>query len=139
MWMAVALSQLTPTHKSPIPRMVKLDEVKLLLVNETLGRVSCRSLAFSICCASSASAENALTAIGTSCRLCAWRCAVTTISGATLGPLELSCAYAGNASVAPATPIIRVALTLIRPLLIGAVFLRLLREGRLMQGEAIWQ
>ena len=65
-WIAVALSQLTPTQRSPMPRIVKLDEVKLVLVKVTLGRVSCRSDGFSICCASSDSAEKALTAIGTS-------------------------------------------------------------------------
>ena len=60
-----------------MPRMVKLALVKFDLVKETLGRVSCRSLAFSICCASSASLSNALTAIGTSCSDWFWRCAVT--------------------------------------------------------------
>ncbi len=79
-WIAVALSQLTPTHRSPMPRMVKLELVKLLLVNETLGRVSCKSLAFSICCASSASWVNALTAIGTLCSDSARRWAVTTMT-----------------------------------------------------------
>ena len=37
MWMAVALSQVTPTHRSPMPRMVKLAEVKFVLVNVTFG------------------------------------------------------------------------------------------------------
>ena len=54
-----------------MPRMVKLELVKFDFVNDTFGSVSWRSLAFSICCASSASASKALTAIGTSCRLCA--------------------------------------------------------------------
>ena len=40
MWIAVALSHDAPTHKSPIPRMVKLDPVKLPLVKVTLGKVS---------------------------------------------------------------------------------------------------
>jgi hypothetical protein len=31
-WIPVAESQEKPVHKSPMPRMVKLDEVKLVLV-----------------------------------------------------------------------------------------------------------
>ena len=81
-WIAVAWSQFTPVHKSPMPRMVKLEVVKLVLVKVTLGSVSCRSAGFSICCASSASAEKAETAIGTFCSDWAWRCAVTTITSA---------------------------------------------------------
>ncbi len=37
MWMAVALSHVTPTHRSPMPRIVKLDEVKFVLVKVTDG------------------------------------------------------------------------------------------------------
>ena len=39
-WMAVAESQEVPTHRSPMPRMVKLDPVKLPLEKTTFGRVS---------------------------------------------------------------------------------------------------
>ena len=39
-WIAVALSQVVPTHRSPMPRMVKLASVKFVLVKVTLGRVS---------------------------------------------------------------------------------------------------
>ena len=46
----------------------------------TLGSESCRSDVFLICCFSSASVLNALTAIGTSCRRWLERCAVTMIS-----------------------------------------------------------
>ena len=104
-WIAVALSQVTPTQRSPTPRMVKMPPPeKLPLVKVTLGSVSWRSLAFLICCFSSASALNAETAIGTSCRLSAWRCAVTMITspGAevassawpTVSPVLVSCAKA---------------------------------------------
>src|SRR3546814_2154532 len=37
-WIAVALSQVVPTHRSPIPRIVKLAPVKLVLVKVTFGR-----------------------------------------------------------------------------------------------------
>src|SRR3546814_10547530 len=36
-WIAVALSQVVPTHRSPMPRIVKLAPVKLVLVKVTLG------------------------------------------------------------------------------------------------------
>ena len=48
-----------------MPRMVKLALVKFVLVKVTLGRESCRSDVFLICCFSSASVLKALTAIGT--------------------------------------------------------------------------
>ena len=63
-----------------MPRMVKLDEVKLVLVNVTLGRLSWRSAALLICCRSSAWALKADTAIGTRCSDSARRCAVTMMS-----------------------------------------------------------
>ena len=52
-WIAVALSQVTPTHRSPMPRMVKLDEVKLVLVKVTLGSVCWSAGGLTICCFSS--------------------------------------------------------------------------------------
>ena len=39
-WIAVALSQVVPTHRSPMPRMVKLAPVKFVLVKVTFGSVS---------------------------------------------------------------------------------------------------
>jgi hypothetical protein len=78
-WMPVAVSQEKPTQRSPTPRMVKLDEVKLVLVKVTLGTVSCRSLAFSICWRSSWAPLKAVTEIGTSWSSCARRWAVTMI------------------------------------------------------------
>ncbi len=39
-WMAVALSHDTPTQRSPMPRIVKLELVKFDLVKDTLGNVS---------------------------------------------------------------------------------------------------
>ena len=60
--------------------MVNTPLVKFDLVKVMLGSVSWRSDALSICCAARLCAVKALTAIGTSCRLCDWRCAVTTIS-----------------------------------------------------------
>ena len=120
--MAVALSQVTPTQRSPIPRMVKLELVKFDFVKETLGSVSCKSLAFSICWASRASASKALTAMGTSCSDWFWRWAVTIM---TFGPIRrlsrsssgVSCAKAGNEIALAQIPASREALTLINPLL----------------------
>lgn len=76
----VAPSQVTPTHRSPMPRMVKLELLKLVFVKVTLGSVCRSATGLTICCFSRLSAVNALTAIGTSCNRCYWRCAVTTTS-----------------------------------------------------------
>ena len=81
-WIAVAWSQVTPTHRSPMPRIVKLEEVKFVFVKVMLGSDCCNATGLTICCLSRLSAVNAVTAIGTSCSRCDWRCAVTTISGA---------------------------------------------------------
>ena len=83
-----------------MPRIVKLDDVKFVLVKVTFGSVSCRSDGFSICCASSDSAEKALTAIGTSCSRSDWRCAVTTISPPNASRATSSSASCANAGVA---------------------------------------
>ena len=39
-WMPVAWSHEKPVQRSPTPRMVKLDEVKLVLVKVTFGTLS---------------------------------------------------------------------------------------------------
>ena len=78
--MPVAVSQVAPVHKSPMPRMVKLEVVKLVLVNVTFGSDCCNASGLTICCFCKLSAVNALTAIGTSCSRCDWRCAVTMTS-----------------------------------------------------------
>ena len=79
-WIAVAASQVVPVHRSPMPRIVKLDVVKLVLVKVTLGSDCCSASGLTICCLARLSAVKALTAIGTSCNRCDWRCAVTTMS-----------------------------------------------------------
>ncbi len=96
-WMAVAESQVTPTQRSPMPRIVKLDAVKLPLLNDTFGRVSWRSLEFSICWRSIACEEKALTAIGTSCSDSAWRWAVTMMVSIPESSCSVTCANAGEA------------------------------------------
>ena len=70
-------SPLAATDDTPMPRIWKFEPVKFVLVYETFGTLSCRSVAWSICRRSSASPLNAATAIGTSMRFSSRRCAVT--------------------------------------------------------------
>ncbi len=70
-------SPLAATEDTPMPRICRLEPVKLVFVYETFGTFSCRSVAWSICRRSSASPLNAATAIGTSIRFSSRRCAVT--------------------------------------------------------------
>ncbi len=111
-WMPVAESHDTPTQRSPIPLIVKLDEVKFVLVNVTFGSDNCRSEEFWICCFSRFSAVNAETAIGTACSDWAWRWAVTMISSSPTLSLA-DCANTGDEMAVTQTPANRESLPLI--------------------------
>ena len=84
--------------------MVNDAPVKFDFVNVMLGSVSCRSDELLICCFSSAAAVNALTAIGTSCRLCDVRCAVTTMSSMPVLTGAAAAAAWANAGAAATIP-----------------------------------